>query len=280
MFSLRTLRALVLAAPLGVAGLSAAPAADPAPGISDVVLARSALAALDADAQLRDVTLVVSVVDGVAVVGGAVPSAEHGKRAEWLVRRVHGIADVRNRCFVEQGVDPLIRAMATRLPAAPRLPLATELPGVVPSPKTGLVEEVTLPPESNLLAVGPGERAVVARKPTAPGENVLLPPVGLPGTVPPVVAPLVPPALPPGMLTSVPPVVVPATVPGTADVLRAADAARKADRRFAGLTVELRSGTLVIGGTAAKASDAWDFAQELRRIPGVSRVAVGNVAVK
>lgn len=278
---LRTLRALAASAALGVSGLSAAPAADlmpppaAAPAVPDVVLARSALAVLDTDPAFREVNLVVSVVDRVAVVGGPVPSADVGKRAEWLVRRVPGITDVKNRCFVDRGTDPLIRAMSTRLTAAPRLPLATELPGVVASPKTGLVEEATLPPESNLLAVGPGERTVVTLKPTTPVPNVLLPPVGLPGTVPPVVAP------PPGKLTSVPPVVPTGTVPGKpADVLTAAEAARTSDRRFAGLTVQLRDGTLVISGKAAKESDAWLLAEDLRRIPGVTRVALGTVNVK
>jgi hypothetical protein len=277
---LRVLRNLAVAGALGAAGLSAAPAADPpasAPEVSDVLLARSALTALDADPQLRDVNLVVSVVDRVAVVGGPVSSADLGRRAEGLVRRVPGITDVRNRCFVDQGVDPLIRAMASHLPAAPRQPLATELPGVVASPKTGLVEEVTLPPESNLVAVVPRERTVVSLKPTTPGDNILLPPVAPHGPV----APAVTPAVPPGTLTSVPPVTPPAAIPGRpGDALLAADAVRKADRRFAGLTLELRSGMLVIAGTAAKASDAWDLAQELRRIPGVARVALGNVDVK
>jgi len=60
----------------------------------------------------------------------------------------------------------------------------------------------------------------------------------------------------------------------------AAEAARKADARFANLTVSFANGTLVIAGTAARVADAWDLAQELRRIPGVPRVALGSVEVK
>ncbi|MBX9581323.1 MAG: hypothetical protein K2X87_13520, partial [Gemmataceae bacterium] len=62
--------------------------------------------------------------------------------------------------------------------------------------------------------------------------------------------------------------------------LDAAEAARRADPRFAGLTLALADGTLVIGGTAARAADAWDLAQNLRTLPGVDRVAVGSVGVK
>src|SRR4051812_14780184 len=83
-----------------------APAADPT-RMSDVILARSALTAIDADPQLREVNLIVSVVDRVAVVGGPVASAEVGKRAETVVRGVSGIADVQNRCFVQEKPDPL-----------------------------------------------------------------------------------------------------------------------------------------------------------------------------
>jgi hypothetical protein len=62
--------------------------------VGDVALARSALAVVDSDPQLRDVNLVVSVVDRVAVIGGPVPSEEAGRRAEVLVRGVPGIAAV------------------------------------------------------------------------------------------------------------------------------------------------------------------------------------------
>ena len=50
--------------------------------------------------------------------------------------------------------------------------------------------------------------------------------------------------------------------------------------RFAKLTVEVRQDVLVIGGSAPKVSDAWDFAEKLGKIPGVPRVAVGPVAGK
>jgi hypothetical protein len=261
--------------------LALAPVAAAPPGTADVVLARSALAAIDADRSLQDVNLVVSVVDRVAVIGGPVPTADHAKRAETVVRGVRGIEDVKYRCFVQPGADPLVRAVADRVGPAPWRAVP-ELPGVVPNPRTGLASAAPAPSENVAAAVGPtGESAVVVRRPANPaGTGVLLPPVaaGGFGTVPPIVPPVVAP--PTAVLTTGPPGPAPATVPGRpADVLTAAEAVRAADPRFAGLTVELHDGTLVIGGSAVRASDAWAFAQALRRVPGVARVAVGAVDV-
>ena len=280
------IRSLALTALAGTFAFSVAPAADPAalrsPAISDVVLARSALASLDADPVLRDVNLLVSVVDRVAVVGGPVAAADHGKRAESIVRRVPGIVDVKNRCFVQESTDPLLRAMSVRDPATSRVQ-AADLPGVVASPKTGVVEEFTPTlGENNLAVVEPAEKSVVARRPMNPGDSVLLPPVGL--RPPPAGSTVLP--TPAG--STVPPTPAGSTVPLTpavltgasSNALAAAEVARKADRRFAGLTLSFANGTLVIAGSAARVADAWDLAQELRRLPGVPRVALGAVEVK
>ncbi|HJZ56609.1 MAG TPA: hypothetical protein VKE74_16705, partial [Gemmataceae bacterium] len=60
-------------------------------------------------------------------------------------------------------------------------------------------------------------------------------------------------------------------------VLAAADAIRRTDPRYAGLSVEVQGDTLVISGRAARAKDAWDLSDALRRLPGVGRVVVGSV---
>jgi hypothetical protein len=262
------LRSLIFTAMSGLIAFSAAPAADPAarsaaPAVSDVVLARSALSAIDADPVLRDANLLVSVVDRVAVVGGPVPTADHGKRAEVIVRRIPGIVEVKNRCFVQDVPDPLLRAMSARPPSPTT---AADLPGVAASPKTGLVEEYSPALGGNMFAaVEPTEKSVVARRPTNPGASVLLPPVGTSSPAP----KSTPTAAPSGVLAG-----------RTADALAAAEAIRKAERRFTGLNVAFANGTFVIAGSAARASDAWDLAQELRRIPGVPRVALGAIEVK
>jgi hypothetical protein len=272
-----TLRILAVAA--GVAGAAGgiAVAADPAPAtgkiagsaaVADVVLARNALAAIDADPDLKGVNLVVSVVDRGAVIGGPVATARQSKRAEEVVRGVAGIADVRNNCFVALGPDPLLRPFADRMGSVlPPRPTFYELPGVLTN---HLTPAVPLPEPA------PNPGAIVGADPPRP--VVALKPAGEPGLLGAPVGPATPgsaksaPALPPAVLTGTPPAT------DARAVLLAAHEVRKTDPRFAKLTVEVRDGTLTVGGSAALASDAWDFARKLRTVPGVSRVAVGAVA--
>jgi BON domain len=271
-----------LAAALGIGGGAMfAAAADPEPGsttqtspvvISDVVLSRAALAAIDADPELRGLNVLVSVVDHSAVIGGPVASKRQMERVEQLVRAIPGISDVRNTCFISLGPDPLLRAVAERLSSSlPPRPAFYELPGVL----TPQFTPASVPPALDPLpAFQDANTVVIARKPTA-DAGVLGAPVGSGGgsrsvsgssPVPPVT----------GVLTAS---MTPS--PGNpASVLAAANEARQAEARFAKLTVELRDGTLMIGGSAPLAADAWDFAKKVRVLPGVSRVAIGASVVK
>lgn len=52
------------------------------------------------------------------------------------------------------------------------------------------------------------------------------------------------------------------------------------DPRFAALTVEVKNGTATIGGRARTHADAWDFADVVRKRPGVERVVVGDIATR
>lgn len=278
---------LVGAAVLGPAAVPSAGAADPAgwsrADVSDMVLGRAVHTAIDADAQLRGVNLIVSVVNRVAVIGGPVPTDEVGKRAEAVVRGVPGIEDVKNRCFVQQRPDPLLRAVAERVNPGARRPGPTELPGIVPSPRTFVFTPPTaeaLPPaDNNVLAAVPvspaptTETAVVVRKP-APftnGLDLLLGPPVAPASATTTVHPTPPPPIatpPPTWLTGASPANRPP------DIIAAAAGVRQSNPRFAGLTVEVRSGIVVVVGKAAHPADAWDFADQLRKLPGVTRVAV------
>lgn len=253
-------RSLALTAISGLAAFSAAPAAEPPSrsAVPDVVLARTALAAIDADPVLREANLLVSVVDRVAVVGGPVRSSAEATRASSVVRNVPGIADVKNRCYVQDSPDPLLQALSTRSTTQP-----ANLPGVVASPRTGQVEELTPPPGGTAAKVEPAGKPVVALRPSNPGDSVLLPPVP-------------PSSLPPR--SGEKPVML--TAGRTAEALAAAEAARRAEARFAGLSITFANGTVVVAGRAARAGDAWDLAQEIRKIPGVPRVAVGSIDVK
>ena len=274
--SFAILRSLVLAS--GLTGLAStsiaaepatpAPPASAAPGLSDIVLARSALAALDAEAELRGVNLVVSVVDGVAVIGGPVPNAAISKRAERVVRTVEGMKDVRNTCFVSTGPDPLLKAVAVKAASElPPRPVMGELPGVLTNQLPAPAPVSPFPPNA-LVAAGDASSTVVARKPPLPTggtSNILGAPVGAAE-----VAAHTMPTIASGTLTSAP----------ANGLLAAAGEMRKSEARFANLTVELQGGVLMVGGSAPRAADAWDFAQKLRQMPGVSRVAVGAVAGK
>lgn len=263
MFPRRYVRSLAVAV-LAVAGGAAAVAQRPATAApaaadtADVDLARGALAALDADPDLRHFNLVVSVVDRVAVVGGPVGSDALKARAAELVGRVPGVRTVRNGCFVQAGNEALLALVADRptprpaLPPVgfPRRPIADAAP-VVPAP--------LVPVEPVLVAATdppPAGQKVVARRPANPGDNVLLPPVA-------VAAPVAG-GFAPAVLTA---------RPSLAD---AVEAARRADPRFAGLRAELRAdGEVVISG-GVRPTDAWDFADRLRGVPGVMRVVVGR----
>ncbi len=237
--------------------------------ISDVTLAHAILHAMDADPVLKDVNVVVSVVDRGVVLGGPVASDSIKKRLEELVREIPGIASVRNTCFVHSEPDRLLRAVTTRLnPDAPRGE-SPPLPGVALDP--------TAPPgvAPDAVAEATAPQTVVVQKPALPAGPVVgllgAPVAPHPTTAPPV-APTAAPV--PGSLTSAPPA-------RPADVAATIQALRQSQPRFAHLTVEQQpDGRLFIRGWSAKPADVWDFAAELRKIPGVTQIAVDPELVK
>ncbi|MBP3957879.1 BON domain-containing protein [Gemmata sp. G18] len=292
--TLRTLAALTCVA--GAVGAGALFAADPFPpaapvlpplppgapvskpvAISDVALARTALAVFDADPVLKDVNILVSVVDRGAVIGGPVSSEAVKKRAEAVVRAVPGIESVKNTCFIEADPDPLMRAVADRMKPGTKPTGSTALPGIVipPGAAEGYIPPVPPPLPTDLVAAAP--KTVVVQHPTSLGPPV----VGLLG------APVAPHSV--AKVPSTAPT-VPSTAPGAltgstsgmpTDVLAAVAAIRAADARFARLAVELKpDGGLFVTGFAANIVDVRDFATEARKVPGVVRVAVDPSLVK
>lgn len=258
-------------------------AADPLPpaapvakavSLSDVALARSVLAAFDADPVLKDVQILVSVVDRGAVIGGPVASEEIRKRAEAVVRAVPGVESVKNTCFVEAEPDPLLRAVAGQMKPGNR-PTSAALPGVTPPPAAadGYIPKVP-PQASTELAALPPSKTVVAQHPSVLGAPVNV--LGAPVRPHPTGAP----ALPPGG-TPAPGALTGTTAAKPGDVMAAVAAVRAIDPRFARLTVELKpDGGVLVGGTVARAADAWDFAAAVRKVPGVVRVALDPNTVK
>ncbi len=248
----------------------------------DVMLARAAIHAVHSDPRSQDLHLIISVVDRVAVIGGAVPTKAHGQEiADRIRQQVPGILEVKNRCYLSVRPDPLLSIMTASRTI--RQPFPVDLPSLLP----GSQDEATVEPimgsvEGGVANAAPGEMRVVARRLANPVDHVLLAPIPFteagvsnPASVspvppPPLTLPIWSPTLPtPG-----------AIVGRTPDVLSAAEAIRKADTRFSGLRLDLKEGTLTIAGSAARGADAWDLAQSLRVVPGVERVALGQVEVR
>ena len=121
--------------------------------------------ALDAEADLKGTNLVVSVVNGVAVIGGPVPSVAIARRAEQIVRKVEGMKEVRNTCFVSSGPDPLLKAVTEKTGSLPPRPIMGELPGILHHPSTPPVSPY---PQGGKVAIGNPDSTVVARKPALP----------------------------------------------------------------------------------------------------------------
>ncbi len=256
----------LFAAPALSAGPPAPPAADPDPALE--VKAKAALAA---DKELAGLTLMVSVVDRIAVVGGPVPDAALAARVETAVRKVPGLADVRVSCWVPVADDPTFRKLVGEKlkagAAEPVPPLAiTPRPAPEPTPPTLPLALAPRPAEDP-----PPTGTVTVQRIAAPPalSGLLLDPVA-PGGVLPMPAPAAAyPAIPAPAVPAVP-AVGPASVPAVLAALRK-------DPRFAGLTVELKAGVAVIGGRAPHADAAWEFADAVRKLPGVDRVIVGDV---
>ncbi len=283
---LATLRTLTGAAVLALAGTTGAVfAGDPLPpvapvakpvAISDVTLARAVLAAIDADPALKNVNLVVSVVDRGAVIGGPVATDDIKKHAEAVVRAVPGVESVKNACFVQPDPDPLLRAAVERMKPGAKPAGVAALPGVAlpPTAPEGFLPPVPPQPPSDLVVTAPKPvEALRPALPLGPAVNILGAPVApaAPGSAP--KASPVPPA--PAALTGSTVTEKPTDVP------TAVAAIRKSDPRFAKLTAEQKpDGGLLVSGWSAKPADAWDFAAELRKVPGVARVAVDPRLVK
>jgi osmotically-inducible protein OsmY len=65
----------------------------------------------------------------------------------------------------------------------------------------------------------------------------------------------------------------PVTAPNGAGTLtQQVEQLRLRDRRFRDIRFEIRDGRVTLQGTVGRAQDAWEFAQLVRRLPGVTGV--------
>lgn len=257
----KTLLALGLLAPLATA------IEPPSTGrVTDAELTRRIQTVLSADSVLRGRSLVVSVVDGVAVVGGPVASNEESARIGQLLKVVPDLSDVKISAWVPAIEDPLKKQIANRLKEreAPASQPNNRLVSNEPRPVARVVVQRYEPPVPALSLLNDPLPKTLSAVP-ARNDAAYSP---LPAPAP--AAPDGPPQYP-----TIPPPAVP-VAPGQ-DVDSAIDAVRKGEPRFANLTVQIRSGTVTVAGSAAGAEDAWDFIAKVRKVPGVDRVVLGRM---
>jgi hypothetical protein len=260
------LAGLLLAAGVVSAVVAQAPAERTRAG-DDVVALRVRQALADHPSLApHKLNLLVTVIDGVAVVGGAVPDERLSRTIETAAAKVDGVARVKVTVWVTPPAqnDPLAARLGDKLnprPAPPPQPAVTlSVPGD-PRP-TGSVTARTTPVPS------------VLQPPVQSAERTSRAPhVRPPGAEPPEYTPI------PATNLPTEPVVEPPPVRAAAPREPEADAWKR-DPRFAKLTVEVRNGTAVIGGRATTHTAAWDLADEVRNWPTVERVVVGRVDVK
>ena len=103
-------------------------AAGPSPLVapnSDVMLALKVTAALQADPTLKDFTLTVDVVRGVATVAGEVPSDEVATAVRVAAAKVPGLAGVVTACRVPAGDDPFLDRVRAKLNGEPTAKVVT-----------------------------------------------------------------------------------------------------------------------------------------------------------
>jgi hypothetical protein len=129
----------------------------------------------------------------------------------------------------------------------------------------GLSAKVPLPPPA-----APTGRQVSAKPP----EGFLPPPRGDPGELVPG-APLLAP--PPAAVLLNP---VPSQAEAASDSADAFERARRSDKRFKDLVLDVKGGVVKISGSAARTKDAMDLAEKVNALPGVRQVILGNVEEK
>lgn len=255
--------------------LPTAPTTPPPTKHADDELALRVQASIAADAELarHQLKLLVNVLDGVAVVGGPVPTLDVRPRLEAAVSTVEGVRRVKLTVWVPApaNVDPLVTRVGEQISPSPRR--------VEPKPTSAPPVLLSVPTEGGRTADTAARAKDAERLPGLSDPVVSTttsdrrPMVAVPGSQPPPY-----PTIP---ATNLPTEPVPEggwqSVPARPDPFDHSVAEMKRNPKYNGLRVEVSSGTAVVKGTAARHADAWEFAAEVRNLPGVQRVVVGEV---
>ncbi len=233
---------------------------------SDSSLTMRVRSLLGADPSLQSADLMVSVVDGGIVVGGAVAVDADRARVQALCERIAGATSVKVSCWVRPTIDPLHALVRQRA--------ATAAPSSLPMPLENQ-------PRANELAQlydrrPSGSRMSLRYEEPMPNLPSLWEPASLrPSGYSPVPGPA--PAKPTGPAQY--PTIAPPSLPTmpAQDVAAAAEELRRS-YGFESVGVAHRAGVLTVSGQVPSMIDFWQFAQDLRRIPGVEQVIVGRVS--
>jgi len=234
--------------------------------------------ALANDPKLKphDLNLLINVVDGFAVIGGAVPNEDLIPRIRSVALAVENIRGVKVSGWIagpDKRDDPYARKIAEQMeerkpvPKALLEPLPPPVPYALPPLAIPAQSQPSVPPVAPQPREAPSGTTVVRRSP-APGGLFLDPVVSASARKPlaPGAAPLPYPTIPPPG--------VPTQPVGVREV------ERPKEPRFAELVVKLSGSTATITGRAAKLADAWDYADIVGSWPGVDTVVVGAVKLK
>ena len=246
---------------------------------SDDRLAVRVQTALAADPKLKphDLNLLINVVDGFAVIGGAVPNEDLLPRIRSVALAVENIRGVKVSGWIagpDKRDDPYALKIAEQMEE--RKPVPKELLEPLP-PKAYALPPLAIPPQAQpsvpsappMVKEAPAGTTVV-RRPPAPGGLFLDPIVssGAPPRKP----------LAPGAAPLPYPTIPPPGVPTQPVDTRKPEAPK--DPRFAELTVKFSGATATITGRAVKLADAWDYADIVGGWTGIDTVVVGAVKVK
>lgn len=266
---------------VGIAGVAAL-AQPPTTRPTDTTIALRVRQALDNHPTLRphQLNLLVTVTDGVVVVGGPVPDAKLTELIEETAKSVEGVARVKVSVWQLSAPrsDPLAVKLDERLnpkPTPPPTPIVTLSVPTEPHPSR---------PDSRPTAGVTGRSYNVPD----PSSGILQPPVSSaertsraphvrpPGSEPPEYTPIPATNLPTEPIAEPPANATPVRAAPPREPERESDIWKR-DPRFIGLTVEVRQGTAIIGGRAKSKAVAWELAEQVRTWPAVERVVVATV---
>jgi hypothetical protein len=242
--------------------------------LRDVEIALFARRAMLQDPELAKLNLGVSVHYGQATVWGTVQSWEIAEHALQVLEKVKGV----------YGVHSDLRVAGNRLEETlENLRAGSDLQGGSdPAPAVEAVVErgssqagvlSRSSDESPPLQVQNAHPSLPPEREEAPRPTgvCLLPPITEAEPTP-LTAPVVELHLP--VLTQPEPEVIPARKP---ELLKAVEQVRLADARYRRVSVEVREGIVVLGGSVHRAEHLIELAQSLSRVPGVRSIDLRGV---